>query len=210
MTYILLDESGDLGFSKKSSKYFLVTVLTITEKKHLEKLVKKVHSQLRKHVKRIGGGNLHAHKEKPETRKKLLTLLSAQSCSAMLIVLNKSHVYSQLRKKKHLLYNYVTNMLLDRIISKKLLVINNPIQLIAAKRETNLYLNANFKQYLESQIRSNHHVDITIKIATPSEEKSLQAVDFVSWACYRKYEYGDEEYYNLTSNIIVEENSLYK
>ena len=38
---------------------------------------------------------------------------------------------------------------------------------------------------------------------------TLQAVDFVSWAIFRKYEYGDDSYYNLIKNKIVEENPLF-
>jgi hypothetical protein len=66
----------------------------------------------------------------------------------MSIYLNKEKVYIKLQNEKHVLYNYVTNILLDRIITKKLLKDNN-ITLIASRRETNKFLNENFKNYLE-------------------------------------------------------------
>ena len=77
MSYIFLDESGDLGFdsSKNNSKYFVITALFISDKKPLERLVKKIHSGLRKKIKAIGGGVLHSVKEKPVTRKRLLIKL---------------------------------------------------------------------------------------------------------------------------------------
>ncbi len=37
MTYIFLDESGDLGFSKKSSKWFLFTLVVVDDPRKLEK-----------------------------------------------------------------------------------------------------------------------------------------------------------------------------
>jgi hypothetical protein len=48
-----------------------------------------------------------------------------------------------------------------------------------------------------------------VSIKSPHEEKSLQVVDFVSWAIFRKYEYGDDSYYNLIKNKIAEENPLF-
>lgn len=211
MAYIFLDESGDLGFNpkKKNSKYFLVTILSIQDKRVLEKIVKKIHRTLRKKVKRLSGGVLHANKEKPTTRKRLLRLLSKQKAKVIVIYLDKSRVYTKLQNEKHTLYNYVVNILLDRIMRKRLVDISEKINLIASKRETNKFLNDNFKQYLKSQVKNRHKLEIGIDIKTPGEEKSLQAVDFVSWALFRKYEYSDRSYYDLIKAIPIEESGLF-
>lgn len=138
MAFIFIDESGDLGFEsqKKSSKYFVITILLANDKRPIEKVVKKVHGALRKKVKKISGGILHSYNEKPQTRIKLLKLLTEKDCSIMTIYLNKDRVYTKLKEEKHVLYNYVTNILLDRIIGKKLIDTNSTLMLIAAKRET--------------------------------------------------------------------------
>lgn len=54
-----------------------------------------------------------------------------------------------------------------------------------------------------------HKVNIQIDIKTPAEEKSLQIVDFASWAIFRKYEKMDSGYYDMIKNIVVEENPLF-
>lgn len=206
-----MDESGDLGFApyKKTSKYFVVTVLFAENKNPIEKVVKKVNASLRKQIKRLSGGVLHAFKEKPTTRKRLLKLLNEKDCLIMSIYLNKAKVYTKLKEEKHVLYNYVANILLDRIMSKKLVNTKSQINLIAAKRETNKFLNENFKEYLQKQVKGNHALMFTVDIKTPAEEKSLQAVDFVSWAIFRKYELGDYSYYNLIKAKIIEESPLF-
>lgn len=211
MSYIFLDESGDLGFDpkKKNSKYFMVTILATLDKKPIEKVVKKIHVSLKKKVKRLSGGILHCYKEKPVTRKRLLKLLNTRDCVVLAIYLNKAKVYTKLREEKHVLYNYVTNILLDRIMTKKLIDQKLGIVLIAAKRETNKFLNENFKDYLNKQIESKHGLKIKIELKTPAQEKSLQAVDFASWAIFRKYERGDDSYYTLIKSRIVEENPLF-
>lgn len=210
MKYLFLDESGDLGFDskKKNSKYFVITVVFVSQKKPLENIVKNIHKNLRKKVKRLSGGVLHSVREKPATRKRLLKTLSERDITIMTIYLNKSKVYTRLQDEKHVLYNYVTNILIDRIMTKHLDA-DREITLIAEKRETNKFLNVGFKSYIESQVKNKHKAIIKIEIKTPSEEKALQAVDFASWAIFRKYELGDDSYYKLIKNKIIEESPLF-
>ncbi len=209
--YIFLDESGDLGFDKRkrSSKYFLITILFTKDKKTLEKIVKKTHQTLRKKVKKLSGGVLHAVKERPITRKRLLQSVAASNCSIMVIYLNKLKVYTKLQNEKHVLYNYVTNILLDRVFSKELLDTKSMIHLVAERRETNRFLNENFQSYLKGKMHAEHKLHLSVDIRTPSEEKSLQIVDFISWAIFRKYELKDESYYQIIEGCIIEENSLF-
>lgn len=211
MSYIFLDESGDLGFDfqkKKTSKVFVITCLFVENKRSMEKIVRKTHSELKKKYKRRFGV-LHAVKEKPITRQRLLKRLSEKDCVIMTIYLNKKRVYTKLQNEKQVLYNYVANILLDRVYTKKLLPLAKNILLIASRRETNKFLNQNFKNYLNNQITNRYKANVKIVIEIPREEKSLQAVDFASWAIFRKYEYEDDGYYNLIKNKIVEENPLF-
>ncbi|OGZ63827.1 MAG: hypothetical protein A3A98_00885 [Candidatus Staskawiczbacteria bacterium RIFCSPLOWO2_01_FULL_40_39] len=212
MAYIFLDESGDLGFNfdkKGTSKFFIVTFLFISgSKKPFEKIIKKTHSELKKKIKkRIG--ILHAVNEKPTTRQRLLKRLSEKDCTIMTIYLNKSKVFTKLQDEKQVLYNYVTNILLDRIYTKRAVSNDKEIELIASRHETNKFLNENFKDYLHRKVRDNHKGIMMISIRTPAEEKVLQAVDFISWAIFRKHEKHDDRYYNIIKNKIVEENPLY-
>lgn len=212
MAYIFLDESGDLGFDfkkKGTSKFFVVTFLFIEgSKKPIDKIVKKTHSELTGKIKRRIGV-LHAVNEKPVTRQRLLKRLTAKDCTIMAIYLNKEKVFTKLQDEKQVLYNYVTNILLDRIYTKKVVPTDKAIELIASRRETNKFLNENFRDYLNRQIKNNHKGAVSISIKTPAEEKSLQAVDFVSWSIFRKYEKGDRDYYNIIKGKIIEESPLF-
>ena len=210
MPYIFMDESGDLGFNfdkRGTTSYFLITFLFSRSKRPIEKCVKKVHLGLRKKYKKIGV--LHAYIEEPVTKRRLLSLLAEKDCKIMTILLNKKKVYTKLQDEKPVLYNYVTNILLDRIFTKKLIQSDDSIKIIASRKETNKFLNKNFKSYLHSQLAANYKVKVSISVKTPAEQKALQAVDFVSWAIFRKYEYKDDTYYNLIRGKIVEENALF-
>lgn len=212
MAYILLDESGNLGFDftkKKTSKYFVITFMFVKRKETIEKVVKKIFKSFTKKEIKFHKGVLHAFKETPKTRQKLLKLLSDKDIAVVDIYLNKKKVHTRLQETKHALYNYVTNILLDRIYTKKLIPLNQPIILVASRRETNKFLNENFKSYLKKQMKNNHKLDINIEISTSQDEKCLQAVDMICWAIYRKQEHQDNSYYNLIKQKITEENPLF-
>ncbi len=212
MAYIFLDESGDLGFDfdkQRTSRFFVITFLFCENKRSIEKLVALTHSELKRQHK-MKGSILHCYREKPITRQRLLHRLAKKECSIMTVYLDKKRVYTRLQDEKDILYNYVTNILLDRIMTKKILGSKlEHVTLIASRRETSKFLNENFKQYLRNKTQKNHDVDIAVEIRAPHEEKCLQAVDFISWAIFRKQEHGDESYYNLIRSKIIEENPLF-
>ena len=99
MAYIFLDESGCLGtdLSKsKTSKYFIITFLFVknSQKRVLEKMVKKIYAGFPKRVLRCHANSLHCNKEKPKTRIKLLNMLKEKKdTSIMTVYLNKHKVY---------------------------------------------------------------------------------------------------------------------
>ncbi|MBU0546375.1 DUF3800 domain-containing protein [Patescibacteria group bacterium] len=212
MSFIFLDESGDLGFDfskKKTSSVFVVTFLFVKNKDPIEKIVKKIYKNFSRLERAFHRGCLHCHKETPKTRKQVFNLMTEKDITIMSIYLNKKKVFTNLHDEKHVLYNYVTNILIDRVYAKKLIPIDRTIKLIASRRETNKFLNQNFKEYLENKVVEKHKLSIDIQIKAPYEEKCLQVVDFASWAIYRKLQHNDEDYYNLIKQKIVEISPLF-
>ena len=214
MAYIFMDESGDLGFNEqkeKTSKNFIIAFLFSQNKNILDKIVKKVFNALPQNIKKKHSGTFHCYKEQPKVRLKLLSLLKdKKDISIMIIRLNKGNVWTDLRQEKSILYNYVVNILLNRVFSKKLIPIKDKIVFIQSQRETNKLLNLNFKQYISQQVKKNHGVELVVEIKRPSEEKALQIVDFVSWGVFRKHEHNDDTYYNIIKDLIRENTSLYE
>jgi hypothetical protein len=212
MSIIYFDESGDLGFDKqkvKSSKYFIVTCLITSDggiaNKIIKKAFRKIKGNKRKSI-RSKGQSLHANKESTKIRLFVLDLISKErdSFTIVTLILNKKDVYNQLHHKKHELYNYISHIVLDRILQNKLIDIKESIALVASRRETNKYLNKNFHQYLVDKIQDNHGIPVTIEIKPHTKDTGLQVVDFISWSIFRKYEYDDPIYFNLIQDNIIE------
>jgi hypothetical protein len=152
---------------------------------------------------------LHAAHERPETIIRVLKRLAEKkSCKIMAIYLNKKKVYTGIEESKHTLYNMVTNILLDRIMTKRLVSRDERIYFIASRRETKKALNENFKAYLMTNVQARHAIDMDISIKAPDQEKCLQLADIVSWAIARKYELRDERYYEIIKDLIIEESPL--
>ncbi|MCX6789769.1 MAG: DUF3800 domain-containing protein [Candidatus Gribaldobacteria bacterium] len=207
MSYIFLDESGDLGFSEESSKWFILTIVFTNNHRCVEKCVKKIHHGLKKKYKKVS--ELHAYHCDATTKKRILRLLAqAQDLKILSVVLNKKKVYIDLQNQKNYLYNYTANILLDRLSSKNVLSKKEQIKIIIDQRETNKFLKENFENYLKSNLKKQFD-NFEIKIKPSHTEKCLQAVDFISWAIFRKYEQSDYEYYEIIKDKIIEENLLF-
>ncbi|GMO55112.1 MAG: hypothetical protein Ta2C_09440 [Candidatus Endomicrobiellum trichonymphae] len=213
MAYIFMDESGCLGFDftkAKTSRYFVITFLMAKNDNVINKVVSKIFKSIPKSKRQTHCGILHCNKEDNKTRIKLLTELKDKDVSVMSIILNKQKVRTKLKDKKAVLYNYVTNILLGRIINKKLLPSGESIDFIASRRETNRFLNENFKGYLKTKTLLNHKLKIEVSINSPHSVKELQVVDFVSWAMFKKYEHDESYYYNIIENLVVDEVLLFR
>ena len=209
-----MDESGCLGFDpnkKGTSKNFIISFLLISNKRPIEKIVRKTFRNMLPKDKKGHPGVLHATKEKTSIIKNVLEGLSTlNDVKIMYLRLNKERVYTHLRDEKQVIYNFVTNILLDRLINKGLCLQDSQITLIASRRETNKILNEQFQGYTHTKVKNNHGLHINVEIKTPSQEKGLQVVDFVSWSCFRKYEHADSRFYDIISDIIIEDKMLFE
>jgi hypothetical protein len=212
MAYIYMDESGDLGFDfskKRTSNCFVVTFLFVINKRPLEKVVRRTLKSFPARIRKVHPGPLHCAKEKPATRLKVLQLVNELDVSIMAIYLNKRKVFTRLQDEKQVLYNYVTNMLLDRVYNRRILPRAEAVHLVASRRETNKFLNENFRSYLADQLMTQHKTALTVEIRSPAEDRCLQVADFVCWSLFRKREYGDESYYNVIKQRVIEESPLF-
>ncbi|MBU4368976.1 DUF3800 domain-containing protein, partial [Patescibacteria group bacterium] len=173
MAYIFLDESGDLGFKKSSSKWFLFTIAIMSDARALERIVKKVWRSLKKKHKRLG--ELHASREKDITRKRMLKQISeVDDIKVLCVILNKQKVYVDLQNQKNYLYNYTANIILDRLHNKEMLKLKEPINLFIDRKDTKKRLRENFIRYLTDSMKKRRDGSFSIELHSSHENKSLQ------------------------------------
>ena len=58
-------------------------------------------------------------------------------------------------------------------------------------------------------MKEKRNGDFKMTLSASYNEKGLQAVYFISWAIFRKYERGDFEFYEIIKDKIVDERLLF-
>ena len=111
--------------------------------------------------------------------------------------------------EKHFLYNYVVNILLDRLVTRGGVHIDDTIHVVASQRETSRTLNDTFVAYLARRASERIGPRLTVDIQPAAAAKGLQIVDCLSWSLFRKYEYGDSSYADIIAAKVIEEYSIY-
>lgn len=206
--YLFLDESGDLGFKSKSSKWFIFTLVVVEDNRSLERVIKKERKNLKKKYQK-SFSELHAYHCDDITRKRVLKSLAELDISVVTTILNKEKVYIDFQNQKNYLYNYSANILLERLINKNIIRDDDILDLVVDKKDTKKNLKNNFINYITEGMDSRRNGNFKMQLSKSHEEKGLQAVDFLSWAIFRKYEKGDYEFYEIIKDKIIEESLLF-
>jgi hypothetical protein len=208
MIYIYQDESGDMGFDFTkggTSNHFSVAFLILNEQHPVRSLIKNVFASLPRATKRRNSGVLHAHYEKAITITRLLRGLATKDIRIASMRLDKRKVL--LTGSTHELYANIVVTLVNRLYMDGIVSGTEDITLIASRMNTSKSLNANFS---EGVVNRANGINFKVSIAKPSEDKCLQAVDFISWSLWQKYEKGDDTYAALIADRIVKEYVMYE
>ncbi len=206
--YIYLDESGDLGFGKGSSAWFLFTLVVVEDPRILERIIKKVRKSLHKKYK-VKLPELHAYHCDDITRTRVLKALADEDIYVVTTVLNKKKVYVDLQNQKNYLYNFTANIVLDRLINTKLIHDDTKISLVVDRKDTKKHLRENFISYITTAMMERRGGKFDMSLAASHDEKGLQSVDFISWAIFRKYEKGEYQFYEIIKDKIIDERLLF-
>ena len=208
MTYVYFDESGDLGFdfSKKgTSEIFSIAFLIIENRRPIISLVKKVFSSLPVSQKFKHNGALHASYEKTSTVKRLLNGLATKNIMIAAAYLEKRNAIMPCNPNE--LYSDIVISQVRKLLSDGVLSNANEIVLVASQRNTSKNLNARFSERLTNSTIGRK---LTVSITKPTDDKCLQAADFVSWALWQKYAKADSTFVDIISSKIVQENEIYR
>ena len=205
MAYIYLDESGDTSFNltqRGVSKHFILTFLLVDNPRALEKIVKKIMRGLSKGEKKYFS-MLHAYKESPLTRERLLKEVSLQDLSVFSISIDKTKAANDIRRARKQIHKLAAIALMERIISKQLLPTDRTIQLIASSWGSGRAIREEFQNQLQQRMIKQHQLDIRVSIKPAHSEKCLQVADMISWAIFRQLEHGAGEYYSLIKEKVL-------
>ncbi|VVB91741.1 Uncharacterised protein [uncultured archaeon] len=196
--YIYIDESGDLGFSSKSTKYFVVAALVTEDKLRIEKCITKVRKErLPTKYKKIS--ELKYHNSNGVVRRRILQCIAKTDSGIAYAVLRKRQVYENLRTKPNILYNFLCGYMIGNIFRKY--HINNKVEIIVDRSLTGINREA-FDEYVgyralmsKAEIFDPDYLEI--RHVDSAQDKCIQMVDFVVGAIARNYEHEDSSFYEI-------------
>jgi hypothetical protein len=205
--FIYLDESGDLGFNKGSSKHFVISFLAMNQKTNLH-LKRKIIKVKRKYDIPKGieiKGNKSSHRLRMDILKEICSL----PINIYSITTKKQGINETLRKDTNIFYNYMVNLIVVPYLGKTKA---NKICLIADKRISKVSKGMRFGDYLKYKIfyeKNLYHLQLNIEYLDSITSYGLQAVDFVANSIFRNYEQGNKKYIEALEGNIVQNKRLY-
>lgn len=205
---IYVDESGDLGFSEKATKFFIIAYLAIDSslimRTQMKRTLKELHQRRAYHAKQ---DELKFCKMGNECRKAVLERIVKTGGNIGVLVVSKETVKPYLRDKLPVLYNWlmvhnVISALIPNLeMGQKIHITFDKSLSKARVTEFNHYVKekASYLSYVRgNSIPQNlivsDHIDSRL-------EPCLQAVDSIAGAYFQKYENSNDEYANIIKDV---------
>lgn len=204
INYVYIDESGDLG--KFGSKYFTVAAIVVEEPKALARIIKRLRQRkLEKSIKELP--EIKANNSKGWIREYVLGKVREAQCSIFSVVVKKDDLRDDLFGMQDRFYNRLCSALLG-----KLNLDHGRILITVDKKYTNTLLRADFDAHVKNELkRGNKELAVEILHLPSCASNELQVADFVAWSINRKFNTGDDSYYRLIDEkIINKEDMLWK
>lgn len=202
MKYLYLDEAGDMGFKKKSSKFYTIAILIPKYDHRIERLIKSFRKSIFK-VKEKKKIEIKFHDSLEMHRVYFLEKLNLENIKIYSLTLNKERVYSNLREFKDNLNKFLTKNLLHKIPFYS----NEALTLVVDK-----FLSSGGIELYDSYILHNlpkNVVEMKILHLNSSVCPCLQATDFIVGAIFQKYENGNLKYFDIIKEkILIDETYL--
>lgn len=209
MWYILLDESGDLGFdfiTKKPSRYFTICLLATSDSKSYYAIRQAIKKALRRKVNKGGRAKHLKHEIKGvetnlETKNYFYKQVAELRFGIYALTLNKKRVVTRLTQEKERLYNFIARQVFDRIPFEQAI---ERVQLVVDRCKGKAEIQ-DFNRYLVRHLQGRLNPTVTLNIdhLESHSEPALQAADLFSWGIFRKYEKNDSAWFDVFKGKVL-------
>jgi hypothetical protein len=214
--HIFVDESGELGRAAGSSAFFLIAALCTPNLKALEKRIWKEKAKLYNdgwpNSVEIKGTTIWGADHIPGIPKKIydrrlqilediIKSICASTCKIHYSIAQKKYLSDSIMNAEYgIAYNFLCGTLLCRAYKH----FAGHLKITVDQRSKETHSKMKFDGYLETRLVSdcNHGHDLEIEHAESHDVLGLQAVDFISWGLFRKYQRKDDTYQKMIAPIV--------
>lgn len=195
MSYIYIDESGDLGTKQGSSKYFVMAAIKVEDSKKLEKMIKKTRRSFTKKMltsNEIKGGNLPY-----DLKIKILKKLKNIDYEVYIIVFDKENRYKIGYGDNKKAYDILASRLAE------LINIDKPTFIFIDKSKNKQEEIDSFNELFLNNLNNIKKQPIKIEHADSMHYKGLQMADLISWSTFQNFENDNHEFLDMIKNKVV-------
>ena len=195
MSYIYIDESGDLGTKKASSRYFVMAAIKVEDSKKLEKIIKKTRRDFKKKMltsNEVKGGNLPY-----ELKIKILEKLKNIDYEVFIIIFDKENRFKIGYGDNKKAYDILASRL------AKLINIDKPTFIFIDKSKNKQEEIDNFNELFLNNLNNIKKQPIKIEHADSMHYKGLQMADLISWSTFQNFENDNPKFLDMIKNKVV-------
>ncbi len=194
MSYIFIDESGDLG--DKGSRYFILAAVLVEDFRTLENLINKTR---RIYKKEIGQSNeIKGSKTPSKVKKSILRKLNQNKYEAFILIFDKKEKYKlDYNKDNHKLYAILSSKL------AQLIPIHDSTYIFVDRTSRNKDILNHFNNLFKANLINVNDFPIYIKHVDSLKYKGIQIADLISWAVYQEIENNNGEYIKYLKNLQI-------
>lgn len=209
MVYLYIDESGDLGFTEKSKKYFILTAVKVSDEetqKKLSRITKKIRQRIfSKKLKKMT--ELKFSNTRESIRCMFLEKAAELPIQVYLLIVEKKKFEKIGQEDIIIFYSYLVKQLVNIIYThfndRKELFICLDRCLPASERD-------NLERYFKTEFLSlfKEIPKLVIDHQASHNNGCLQVTDFICGALGCKYNHGDDKYAKIIQDkITIEKNA---
>jgi hypothetical protein len=215
MLEVFADESGDLGFTTKATRYFVVAFV-ITESSHelrtrITRLLKRLHAR-----RKYALPEFKFSRTNEAMRLVILQQMMRGQFDVGLCVVDKARIRTNLRSLQNILYNYVlggnvVHQLLSYYEKDRRMTIVLDKSLSARQRQAfEEYVRDKASYLWRNELKKPGDIapnSIDVRHEPSDKEGCLQIADFLAGSAFSRYEHNDNRFYDVIKGRIVFEKS---
>ncbi|MEM3804393.1 MAG: DUF3800 domain-containing protein [Conexivisphaerales archaeon] len=201
--HIFVDEAGDLGFSDKSTKTFVIAYIMPMQPERIRTQLKRLMRRLNTSLKLELREFKHS-RDSEQVRDKVFELIRTQNIQAGIMAIEKSSVKHELRGRKNILYNF---LVVDKMIKDALKLYPKTLEIVLDRSMSKESI-ADFNRYVKWKVDWNKRTDsvapvVHVSHVDSTKEKCIQVADYIAGACFARFERKYNFEYNKIKDKII-------
>lgn len=199
---VYVDESGDLGFSARSSRHIVVIALATAQPLVIRRLIRRAQGRFGPRERRLG--ELKFNSASRRLRSHVLEGIALEQTWISWSAAFKPRLPERLRIDREALLNWLCRSAIRGVAAR---VRTKKIDVIVDRRQVKEKVRRDFDNMVRDACLAHHvgHIppDVHISHFDSQTSEGLQAADFVAGAVYRSLERGDGSFLAIIKNNVV-------